>query len=264
MTSVPLRAWQLKDTLWHQAEVLAVLVSRDHRARYKSTMMGMFWAVASPMLFLLTFYFLFGLVMWVEIENYASYVFAGLIAWTWMQTSLHEGVSCISQNGSLVAQPGFPVSTLPAVPVVSNFVNFVFSLPLLIAVLLAEQGYIGWTILLLPLLLFVQLILQLSLVYFLSALNVVFRDVQYMLPALLQLGFFMTPIFYDIDQIPEPLRSLLMLNPMTPLVGAYRAIFAGRLPEAGGLTIVFLVSVVLLVLGYRYFQRAAERFLEEI
>ena len=251
-------------SLHHWYEVVSVLVTRDHKARYKNTGMGVAWAVASPLLFLLTFYMLFGVIMQVNIPNYASYVFTGIVAWNWLQTSLNEGVTSISQNASLVAHPGFPVQALPMVSVVSNLINFLFALPILLAVTLIEHGELSWTIVFIPLIMVVQLVLFLSLAYFVSAANVFFRDVQHILPVLLQLGYFMTPIFYDLGRLPDSMRPLLALNPMTQVITGYRAVLSGKLPDFVALAAVLVVALVLLVLGYRYFRNAAEHFLEEI
>jgi ABC-type polysaccharide/polyol phosphate export permease len=250
--------------LFHWYEVVSVLVTRDHRARYKNTGMGVAWAVASPLLFLLTFYMLFSVIMRVDIPYYASFVFTGIVGWNWLQTSLNEGVSSISQNASLVAHPGFPVQALPMVSPVSNLINFLFALPILLAVTLVERGEIGWTVLFLPLIMIVQLILICSLAFFVSAANVFFRDVQHILPVLLQLGYFMTPIFYDEGQLPGSMRELLALNPMAQILTAYRAALAGEVPNLAALGAVLAVALVLLALGYRYFRNAAELFLEEI
>lgn len=254
-SAAPLRYW---------IDVVRVLVARDHRARYKNTAMGMVWAVASPILFLLTFTFLFGVVLRVDIPNYASFAFTGIIAWTWFQTSLNEGAACISHNASLVGQPRFPIETLPMVPVVSNLINLAASLPLLAVVILVDGGSFGWTAAFLPLILLVQFAFTLSLVYFVSAANVGFRDVQHILPVLLQLGYFMTPIFYGLEQIPEQVRWLMALNPMAQIIQAHRAALGGEVPNLGALLAVLLASGVLLALGYRFFRRAAETFLEEI
>jgi ABC-type polysaccharide/polyol phosphate export permease len=251
-------------SLHHWYEVVSVLVTRDHRARYRSAGMGVAWAVASPLLFLLTFYMIFGVVMQVNIPHYASFVFTGIVGWNWLQTSLNEGVASISQNASLVAHPGFPVQALPMVSTISNLINFCFALPILLAVALIERGGIGWTVLFLPLIMAVQLVLILSLAFFVSAANVFFRDVQHILPVLLQLGYFMTPIFYDLGQLPGPMAQVLALNPMTQIITAYRMSLAGEMPDLAALAVVLGVALVLLVLGHRYFRNAAERFLEEI
>ncbi len=250
--------------LQHWYDVISVLVSRDHKSRYKKTGMGVIWAVASPILFLLTFYILFGLIMRVDIPNYATFVFTGIVAWQWLQTSLNEGVASISQNASLVSYPGFPLASLPIVSVFSNLINFLFAIPVVLIVVLVENGSLGWPILFMPVVMVVQFFLILSLVYLVSAANVPFRDTQYILPVLLQLGYFMTPIFYSLDQLPDQFRSILMLNPMSQIITAYRMIFGGMLPDFAGLAWVMIFSLVLLVVTYRYFLRAAENFLEEI
>ena len=248
----------------HMIEVVSALVTRDHKARYKSTAMGMVWSVATPVLFMLTFYVLFSFIIRMNIPNYASFVFTGIVAWTWLQTSLNEGVACISNNAALVSHPGFPLPTLPMVSVVSNFINFLFSLPLVLVVVELESGSLGWTLVFLPLIMAIQATFQLGLVYFVSAANVTFRDVQFFLPSILQLGYFMTPIFYDLSQFPEPYRTLLSWNPMYQIIHAYRAIFAGQVPELAGPLVVLAISLLVLLLGYRYFRNAAETFLEEI
>jgi len=254
----------LLNSLHHWYEVVRELVTRDHKARYKNTGMGVLWAVASPLLFLLTFYTIFGVVMRVNIPNYASFVFTGIVAWNWLQTSLSEGVTSISQNASLVAHPGFPLQALPMVSVVSNLLNFCFALPILLGVALIEHGGLGWTILFLPLVMAVQFVFILSFAYFVSAANVTFRDVQYILPVLLQLGYFTTPIFYDLRQAPDAIQPILQLNPMAQIIGAYRAVLSGDAPNFAALAAVLAVSGVLLILGYRYFRNSAEHFLEEI
>lgn len=252
-------------SLTHMIEVVSVLVSRDHKARYNSTAMGVLWSVATPVLFLLTFYFLFSFIMRISIPDYASYVFTGLVAWAWLQNSLIEGAACISNNSSLVGHPGFPLATLPMVSVVSNLINFLFSLPLLLIVTYVEGGgHLSWTLVLLPLIMAIQFVFQLGLVYFVSAANVAFRDVQFFLPSLLQLGYFMTPIFYDLDRIPAPVRVFLSWNPVYQIIDAYRAILRGNVPDLTGPMIVLTASILVLLLGYRYFRRAAESFLEEI
>ncbi len=250
--------------LLHMLEVVSALVTRDHKARYKSTVMGMVWSVATPVLFLLTFYVLFTFIIRMNIPNYASFVFTGIVAWAWLQTSLNEGVTSISNNASLVGHPGFPLPTLPMVSVVSNLINFLFSLPLVLIVVQVESGTLGWTLIFLPLIMMVQAIFQLGLVYFVSAANVTFRDVQFFLPSILQLGYFTTPIFYDLGQIPEPFHSILTWNPMYQIIHAYRTIFAGQVPDWQGPLAVLGVSGLLLILGYRYFRNAAESFMEEI
>lgn len=252
-------------SLEHAYDVVVALVSRDHRGRYKSTAMGMFWSVASPVLFLLTFYFLFKVVLAVKVDHFLSFTFIGIVFWNWLAVSLMEGVSGISSNANLVGQPGFPVATLPMVPVASNLINLFLSFPVVLIVLLADGVHPGATLLFLPVIMTIQFILILGLLYLLTAANVFFRDVQYMLPIALQLGYFMTPIFYELDHVPARLRIFLELNPMVPLIEAYRSVILhGTRPQLGSLAVLLAASLLLLSAGHRIFTRATQLFLEEI
>jgi ABC-type polysaccharide/polyol phosphate export permease len=249
----------------HQRDVIATLVGREFKGRYKNTAMGMAWSVISPLMFLLVFYFLFEKVLDLGIPRYASFAFTGIVAWMWFQGTLSEAVTSISSNASLVSQPGFPVATLPVVAVTSNLVNFLIALPLLAGLLLIEGARPGLSLIALPLLFALQYLLALSFAYVVAAFNVHFRDTQYILPIMLQLGYYVTPIFYDLKRVPPEYHSLFNWNPMVPLVQGYRAILLeGAWPDWRAIAAVALVSLAVLFLGYRYFRHASYRFLEDL
>jgi ABC-type polysaccharide/polyol phosphate export permease len=251
--------------LRHAWDVIRVLVWRDQKARYQSTLMGVVWAVASPVLYLLTFYFLFRIVFSTTIEHYASYVFAGIIAWTWLQTSVLEAVASIVANPSLVIQPRFPLAALPVATTISNLVTFALALPVLLTVTTIESGFPGAAIVALPAVAACQFVLVLAATYLVAATNVTFRDVQHIAPILLQLGFFASPIFYDIAVLPETGQRILALNPIVPILDGYRSILLdGTWPDWTGLGATLALGLVLLALALRNFQSASRRFLEEI
>ena len=246
-------------------DVLAVLIARDQKSRYKSTAMGVVWAVASPLLFLLIFYFLFAVIMPLGIANYASHVLVGIVVWTWFQASLSEAVTCIPYNATLVNLPRFPVAVLPVASVLSNGVTFLMTLPILLILVWVQAAGPSLPYLALPVLMLVQAVLTLGLGYFVAALNVSFRDMRYIVPILLQLGYFLTPIFYDLSMVSERGRMVLSLNPLVALVTAYRAVLIeGRWPDWGAVAAVFVLALILLALTLRFFRRSSDRFLEEI
>lgn len=249
----------------HALDVLTVLIARDQKSRYKSTAMGVVWAVASPLLFLLIFYFLFAVIMPLGIANYASHVLVGIVVWTWFQTSLSEAVTCIPHNATLVNLPRFPVAVLPVAAVLSNGVTFLMTFPILLSLVWVQAAGPSLPYLALPMLMLVQTILTLGLGYFVAALNVSFRDMRYIVPILLQLGYFLTPIFYDVSMVSERGRMVLSLNPLVALVTAYRAVLIeGRWPDWGAVAAVFVFALLLLALTLRFFRRSSDRFLEEI
>jgi len=249
----------------HLIEIIIVLVWRNHKARYQNTAMGVVWALVSPTLFLLTFLFLFRAVFDLRIPNYASYTFIGIVAWGWLQASLFEAVGCITSNASLLLQPRFQPAALPVVSVAGNLLNFLLTFPLMAVILAVEGARFSAALLFLPLILSTQFAFSVSAAYFLAALNVTFRDTQYIAPLLLQLAYFATPIFYDSKTLPPEVWQWLQLNPMLHIVQAYRRVLIdGAAPDWLLLAIVLALSLALLGLAYRYFRHSSHRFLEEI
>ena len=251
--------------LRHAWDVLVVLVRRDQASRYRRTAMGVLWAVASPLLFLLVFYLVFGFLFLNRIEHYVSYVFIGLVAWTWLQNTVVESVTSILSNPSLVNQPHFPIAVLPLATTTSNLINFVFALPVVVVVLAIEGVMPGPTVAALPLVMACQFVLVLALAYIVAAVNVAFHDAQYMVPVLLQLVFFASGVFFDVADLPEAPRRILLLNPAVHLIDAYRAILLrGAWPDWTALALILAASGALLVFALRNFRAASLYFLEEI
>lgn len=251
--------------LRHLFDVIAVLVMRDRRSRYKSTVFGVVWAVAAPVLFLLTFYVLFRIVMPLRVDNYAAHLFIGLVAWAWFQSTVMESVGSIVGNPGLMSQPGFPRAALPAVATTSNLLTLVLTVPLLALILLGSGTRPGWAAVALPVLVALQFAVVLAVAYLVAALNVVFRDLQYIAPILLQLGYFVTPIFYDVSMVPEEPRRILSLNPMLQIIEAYRAVLIrGEWPDWGALGVVALAAGAGLWLAIGFFRRASLSFLEDV
>lgn len=246
-------------------EVTLLMVQRDFRGRYKHTRVGMLWAILNPLMFLAIFYFIFKVVLGIGIPDYASFVFTGILAWNLCQSSLIQASTSISSHPGLAGQPGFPTASLPVVSVLSSLLNLSLSLPVLALLLALEGADTSWSILVLPLVLLTQLLLILALAYFVAALNVSFRDVEHILPIVLQLGYYVTPIFYDISRIGPEYRWVFALNPIYHFVDAYRsALIEGEMPDLVPILLIALVSLVLLRLSHRHFERARFQFLEQL
>jgi lipopolysaccharide transport system permease protein len=246
-------------------DLLRELVVRDLKIRYKDSALGVAWSFINPLLHLLIFYFLFRLVLALNIRRYSSFAFCGMVAWTWFQASLSQAAGAIKSSRELVRQPGFPTIILPVVSVTANLINFLIALPILMLVLVAGGSQIGISILELPIIMVIQFVLTLSLAYLVAATNVLFRDTQHILGVLLQLYFFLTPVFYDASAVPERYRIFYDLNPMVHLVESYRAILLhGIEPHWMPLLFLSFVSVVLLRISLKVFIRASDRFVEEL
>ena len=251
---------------WQYAwDVLAVLVDRDLKMLYKRSSIGPLWALAAPLMQLLVLTMVFRGVIRLDIPNYASYVFIGLLVWNWFSGSLLQSTSLITGSRALVRQPGFPLPLLPFVTVAVRLFHFAIALPLLLLLLLMQdiRPSIAWCFV--PLLLVVQFIFTTSLAYPLAALNVRVRDTQHVAGIVLQLLMFATPIFYDPASLPQGLQAWYRLNPMVPLIDAWRdVLLESRLPDLQALTAVGLLSLGLLWAGRSIFVRESHRFVEEL
>ncbi len=251
--------------LAHAWDVLVVLVDRDLKLLYKRSALGVAWALVNPLLQLLILGLVFRRVLGVRVEHYAAYAFLGILVWGWFQGALVQSAGLITGSRTLVRQPGFPLALLPFVTVGVRFFHFAVALPILLG-LLAWEGLApspAWCAL--PLLAAVQFALTAGLAYPLAALNVTLRDTQHVIGVLLQLMMYVTPVFYSIEAVPASLRPWFSLNPMVPLLEAWRAVLLrGQWPDAGALLALAALAAALVALGRVVFARQAHRFVEEL
>jgi lipopolysaccharide transport system permease protein len=246
-------------------DLLRELVVRDLKLRYKRSVLGIAWSLLNPLLQLLVFSFVFRFLIPLHIHDYTLFLFSGILVWSWFQSSLYSATGAIVDNPSLLRQPGFPSGVLPVVSVMSNTVNFLFALPALLISVWATGHLPNLSLAALPLVMATQFLLMLSISYFLAMLHVPFRDTQYLLGILLFLGVYMVPIFYDAAAIPTNYQRIYRLNPLVPIVEAYRTILLhGQTPHALPLLLTALLSCVLLLLGRTLFVHVSYSFLEEL
>ena len=246
-------------------DLLKELVVREMKLRYKRSLLGIVWTLLNPLAQLLVFNFVFRYVLPLQIPNYAAFLFTGLLAWNWFQASMLTGTGGIVDNRELVKRPGFPPVILPIVSVTTNLIHFLLALPVLLLFLLLNGFRLNGAILFLPALLAVQFLLTVGLVYLFAAVHVTLRDTQYLLGIALMLGFYLTPVLYDLGSVPERFHWAYWLNPLAAIISSYRSILLnGELP--GNLSMLYLVVISLLALwaGYRLFVKVSDRFIEEL
>jgi lipopolysaccharide transport system permease protein len=259
---VPSARWRTAERV---RDLVTVLVRRDLTLRYKRTVLGLGWSLLNPLLQLAVFYFVFAYVLPVATEQFALFLFIGLLSWNWFSSSLQLGCAAITDHASLVRQPGFMPAVLPLVTVLSNLLHFLVALPIVLVVLLVSGQSLTWTLLALPVVIAVQFLFTLSIVYALSALHVSFRDTQYLVSATLLLAFYACPVLYDTARVPERFRGLFALNPLVPVLEGYRDILLhGRWPAPLPLLLVALLSLASLALTVALFRRASRGFVEEL
>jgi lipopolysaccharide transport system permease protein len=253
------RRWQ------HAWDLLALLVRRDLKVQYRRSFLGIGWTLAGPLLQFVTYTLVFRRVLSVQIENYASFVFVGVLVWGWFQTSLTQSASLITGSRALVLQPGFPLVLLPHVTVAVRLFHFVVALPFLCALLWWQGIGPAWSWCALPVLVLIQYVLTVGLAYPLASLNVSLRDTQHIVGVVLQLMIFVTPVFYSPQVVPDRWQSWWQVNPMVGMLRAWRTVLMeGRWPDVGALAALLLSGSLLLALGRRVFVSQSHRFAEDL
>ena len=246
-------------------DILHALVVRELHVRYKNSVLGILWAVLSPLGTVAILHLLFTRIVPLGIAHYASFVYAGLLPWTWFQSGLYTAAGTLLDHRDLVRKPFFPRPLLPAVVTVSNFLLYLLAFPVLLALLALEEVWPGPVLLLLPAVWLVLAVFTLACATLVAALGALIRDVQHLLGVVLVLWFYLTPIFYDIDRIESSQARWLLLNPMAVLVQAHRAIaFEGRPPDWAALGACALVSGVLLAAALLVFRALEHLVIEEV
>jgi ABC-type polysaccharide/polyol phosphate export permease len=244
-------------------------VARELRARYRGSLLGVFWSLINPLLLLLIYTFVFTVVMpgarGNGLEPFAVFMFCGILPWSWFSSSLLESANVLVSGGNLIRKVLFPAEVLPIVTVLSGMVNFCLGLPG--AFLLYYRVPVSGTdLLLLPLLVALQALMTVGLALIASSLTVLFRDVRDLLASALTLWFFATPIIYPISTAPGRVQRLLRLNPMTPIVESYQEILFHDGPYDSWATLLTVAgfSVVVFLVGYFVFNRLRDVLVEEV
>ncbi|EPX55172.1 O-antigen export system permease protein RfbD [Cystobacter fuscus DSM 2262] len=252
--------------LYQYRGLLFSLVQRELKARYRGSVLGFFWTFLNPTLQMLVYALLFSVYMRQNLPHYTFFMFVGLLPWNWFSSSLGAGASAISDRRDLMTKVRFPAQVLPTTVVVTNLCNYVLSLPLMVGLGLFFGELPTWHVVAFPLVLVTQLCFTLAVVYFISALNVRFRDLQHIVTNLLMMWFFLTPVLYPVTTIPEAFRQgLVLINPMAILVTSYQAIFyEHRLPDFGTLLALLVGAFALLWVASQVFERRREEFAESI
>lgn len=261
----PVRPNQSPGTVAYQWDLFYELVRRDLKVQYEGTLLGFVWTLINPFLQLGTFYFLFKVILGVQTSRFTSFAFIGIIAYGWFQSSLSQAAYSASGNRDLALRPGFPITLLPFIAVGSSMLHFIFTFPLILLIVLFEEHHLPSTLLLMPLVMAVQFILSLGLGYLIAILNIVFRDTRYILEALLRLFYFLSPVFYDPQIVPQHYRWLYDLNPMVTILQSYREIIMfGTMRQGFQLGLLAIFSIAVALIGLRVFQKQSYRFLEEL
>lgn len=261
----PSRGWvSLKlSEVWHYRELLYFLVWRDVKVRYKQTALGATWAILQPLLTMVIFTLFFGRLAKIPSDGvpYSLFAFTALVPWTFFSTGLSQASNSLIGSSHLITKVYFPRLIVPMAAVFAALVDFALAFLVLLAMLLARGFVPGAAVVFLPVFLLLALVTALGVGLWLSALNVQFRDVRYVVPFLLQIWMLATPIVYPSSLLPEPWRTLNGINPLVGVVDGFRWSLLGSSSAPGFAVLVsVLVAVALLISGALYFRRMERTF----
>lgn len=265
----PKKGWQqlgLKD-LWHYRELLYFFCWRDIKVRYKQTALGVAWAILQPVMTMLLFSLFFGRLAKMPSDGipYPLFVYTALVPWMFFSSGITQSSGSLVENASLLKKVYFPRLAVPIASVVSGSVDFLCSFVVLIVMMLYYGIVPSLAVLWLPFFLILACTTALGVGLWLSALNVQYRDVRYVIPFLTQLWLFATPIAYPSSLLSEPLRTLYGLNPMVGVVEGFRWALLGTGTSPGPMLLVSaLASVVVLLTGAFYFRRMEVTFSDRV
>lgn len=246
--------------------MIASLIQRDLRGRYKGSVLGFAWTFLNPLLQLVVYTVVFSTIMRAGIEDYYLFLFVALIPWIFFSSSLTGGASCVWAQKEMVKKIYFPREVLPIAHVTCQLVNMLLSFIVVFAALLVSGKGIRPSVLpyLIPVIL-VEYLLALGIAFISSSLTVYFRDLEHILVVVAMAWQFLSPVMYGVDMVPENLRPVFMMNPMTSVIMAYRDIlYYQKAPELNTLFTAVTLGLVCLIVGWFLFGRLERHFAEEL
>lgn len=251
--------------LWGYRSLMAKLAWSDFKLRYKNSVLGFFWTLLEPLLMLLVLYVVFSHLMRVQVEHYQLFLLLGIVLWNFLARGTTMGIFGIIGKPGLVQKVYFPRDVLVISACLTAVMMTFLELLVFAAFMILFRVAPGITILYAPAIFSLQFLIVFGLSLGLSALNVYFRDVQFIWNVILQAGFFATPVLYPITIFPEDLQNIVMLNPIARIISMLRdCTLYNTSPAFEDLIYVSILAAAILLIGYAIFDHLEPRFAEEI
>lgn len=255
--------------LWRYRELFIILALRDISVRYKQTVIGVLWAVLRPFLTMIVFTVVFGKLAKLPSDGntpYALLVFAAVLPWTFFSSALGEASNSLVGNSNLISKVYFPRLIIPTATVVTAFVDFILSFIILLGMMFYYNFMPSWNLLWLPAFIILALLASLGPGLWITALNVKYRDFRYVIPFVVQIGLYISPVGFSSNMVPEKWRLLYSLNPMVGVIDGFRwCILGGASPIYWP---GFIISIIILIffswLGISSFRKMEKYFADFI
>jgi lipopolysaccharide transport system permease protein len=253
--------------LWKYRELLYFLIWRDVKVRYKQTVLGAAWAIVQPLFTMVIFSLFFGRLAKIPSDGipYPIFSYAALVPWALFSNGLSQGANSLVGGAKLIKKVYFPRLAMPLAMVVGGIVDFALAFVVLLGMMFAYRIVPTLNVLWLPLLVLLAMATSLGVALWLSAMNVQFRDIRYLVPFLTQVWLYATPIAYPSSLLPQPWRTLYGINPMAGVTEGFRWALLGTDTAPGPIIIVsVLAALTLLISGAFYFRRMERTFADVV
>ena len=260
----------LARSLWHNRSLIVQMTKRDVIGRYKGSVMGLAWSFFNPILMLTVYTFVFSQVFKARwggsggddsSTQFAMLLFVGLIVQGFFAEVLNKAPGLILSNVNYVKKVVFPLEILPVISLAAALFHVLVNIIVLLAAFVLFNGYLHWTALLTPFVLFPLIITALGFAWILASLGVFIRDVGQTIGIIVTLLMFLSPVFYPISAVPEQYRPWIMASPLSFIIEQSREVLIwGRLPNWRGLTLYLLSALGVAWMGYAWFQKTRKGF----
>ena len=253
----------MKLNLGYLFDLVFVITEKDLKVRYKSSFLGYLWSIANPLLFAMIYYFIFKLVMRVQIPNYTAFLITGLFPWQWFASSATNSLFSFIANAQIIKKTVFPRSVIPLSNVMMEGLHFVCTIPVIIVFLYIYGMSPSWSWLWgIPLIAGGQIIITFGLALLFSTLNLFFRDLERFISLGILLMFYCTPILYGVDMIPANFSWMVEYNPLASMILSWRDLFMNGNVEYERIAFLYLSGIVVLLIGMWTFNKLKYRFAE--
>ena len=248
--------------LWSAREILAFLILRDVKVRYKQTVLGVLWAALQPLFTMLIFTVIFGRFAKIPSEGmpYAVFVFAGLLPWTFFSNAVGQASGSLVNQQALLTKIYLPRLFVPGAAVGGGLVDLAISGVVFLAIMAYYRIWPNWGFLAVPFLVALTTAAALGIGLALAALTVTYRDFRYVVPFMIQSWMYISPVIYPVSVVPVRYQWLLALNPMAGIIDAFRSAMLGLPWNFMTLAVSSISSLVLLAYGLFYFRKTERRF----
>jgi len=258
MKNIENRFWAKRTLIWDFA-------ISDLKIRYRSSVLGLVWSFLEPLLLLTVLYIVFTNIFRSEIELFPLYLLLGIIMWNMVVKGTQLGLGSVSSRRGIFLHMYIPKGIPPISAGLTSLMMLIFEMIILGAFMVAFQFLPSFTIIILPLILILEFILVVGISLGLSVLSVRFKDIQIIWGIILHAGFFLTPIFYKIDILPESIQRIIVLNPMVSILNMARDVtLYGKIPLGEDVIMAVGITFLIFGIGYGVFKKLSPRIMEEL